>query len=181
MAKVKSKLFDAIHNPLAGRGHTRARLTGLNVGFYTHDGTIVMRAKPKSPPRTSEAQLHQQELWKDGDCMWKFMTLGQKILWGNFYAQEFRAGRTLKTEATKRTQAGQQIPAKDMGTVSLFMSHALRLDLLDYLQNFLLSWWEIYSIADTGTTWLVTAGLSNPPELTEASILQEPKPVRGWH
>jgi len=109
------------------------------------------------------------------------MTWGQRILWGNYYAEEFKAGRTIKTETTSRTEANQQIPHKDMGSVAYFMSHALRLDLLDYLTQYLLSYWIVIEKADAGGYWQITAGLTNPPELTEATVFQEPKPVRGWH
>ena len=179
MAKLKSKFFNAIQNPLAGRGHTRASLTALSTAFYTKGDTIVMRSKPKSPPHTSESQLAQQERWKDGDCMWRHMTIGQRILWGNFFYVEQRAGRTIKTETTKKTTATQQIPPKDMGQLAYFMSHALRLDLLDYLQDFLLSEWVVVSVTDAGDNWEVTVGLTNPYELTIATIFQERLPIRG--
>ena len=179
MAKLKSRTFNAIQNPLAGRGHGKASMSALSTAFYTKADTIVMRTKPKSPSHTSETQLEQQERWKDGDCMWKGMTFGQRFLWGNFYYREQRAGRTIKTETTRETEAGQQIPHKDMGQMAFFMSHALRLDLLDYLGNYLLSEWLICSIVDNGDSWEVSVGLTNPDELTQATIFQERLPIRG--
>lgn len=179
MAKVKSKFFNAIQNPLAGRGHGKASVSSLTTAFYTHGSDIIMRTKPKQPPHTSAVQLSQRELWTDADCMWKGKTWGQYELWWNYYVQEYEAGRTIYTGTTKLDEAGQQIPHKDMGKVAYFMNHALRLDLLDYIEDFLLSSWLIISLHDTGEAWDLTAGLTNPPELTEAVIFQERLPVRG--
>ena len=179
MPKVKSKLFNAIQNPLAGRGHGEASKSGLSIAFYTHGNDIIMRTKPKSPPHTSAAQREQHVLWSDADCMYRGMTWGQRVLFNNYYVREREAGRTIYTGRTKLDEAGQQIPQLDMGRVAYFMSHALRLDLLNYLENFLKSSWLIVSLHDTGTSWELTAGLTNPAELTEAVIFQEKLPVRS--
>ena len=181
MAKVKSSLFNALQNPLREHSLDHASVSAVSCAFYTHGDTIVMRTKPKSPPHTSDVHLAQQERWKDADCMWKAMTPGQRTLWNNYYVQEYKAGRTLYTESTKAMQHAGGIPPHDMGQRTLFFSHALRLDLLDYLQNFLLSEWLIVAVTEQARTWLITAGLTNPPELNEATIFQEPKPVRGFH
>jgi hypothetical protein len=179
MAKLKAKLLNALQNPLAEHSRDHASVSAISTAFYTHGANIIMRTKPKSPPHTSEAQLYQQELWKDGDCMWRGMTYGQRVLWNNYYVGEYRAGRTSITARTSRTKAGQQIPHKDMGTHALFMSHALRLDLLVYLTEFLLSEWLLSAMTDKGDHWQIDLALTNPPELTEASIFQERLPIRG--
>jgi hypothetical protein len=109
--------------------------------------------------------------------MWKGMTAGQRVLWNNLYYRDYKAGRTIKTERTAATEAGQQIPHKDMGRMAYFFHFALRLDLLDYLTHYLQSYWIITAVRDTGEYWEVELGLTNPPELTEASIFQEPMPL----
>jgi len=177
VAKVKSKIFTAIQNPLAGRSHGEASESALTAAFYTTGDDIIMRTKPKSPPSPTPPIIEQQELWKDGDCMWKAKTWGQGVLWQNYYAAEYRAGRTIKTATTKTTTANQQIPPKDMGKVAYFMSHALRYDLLDYLLDFLESGWLVVSVEEKAEAWEVVVGLTNPNELTEAVIYQEPYPL----
>lgn len=179
MAKAKSKLFTAVTNPLYGHTKMHNSVSGNSLAFYTSDTGIVMRTKPKTPHHTTPAQAFQNELWKDADCMYKARTRGQSVLWNNYYADEYRAGRTRTTQALSEIEKSMKIPFKDMSQQALFFSHALRLDLYAYLTQFLESEWYLDSMVDEGETWLITLGLTNPAELVEANIFQERLPVRG--
>lgn len=179
MAKAKSKLFDAIQNPLYGHTKMHNSVSGNSLAFYTSDTGIVMRTKPKTPHQTTPAQTFQNELWKDADCMYKARTHGQTALWNNYYVDEYRAGRTRTTQALSEIEKSMKIPYKDMSKQALFFSHALRLDLNVYLTEFLQSEWVLTSVVDTGENWEIELGLTNPAELTEAVIFQERLPVRG--
>src|SRR3989304_2220584 len=156
MAKAKSKLFDAVQNPLYGHTKMHASVSGNSLAFYTGETGIVMRTKPKTPHHTSPAQAFQNELWKDADCMYKARTRGQSILWNNYYAEEYLAGRTRTTQALSEIEKAMKIPHKDMSQQALFFSHALRLDLYVYLTEFLLSEWYLAERIDEGESWSIT-------------------------
>ena len=179
MAKAKAKLFDAIQNPLYGHTKMHNSVSGNSLAFYTGESGIIMRTKPKTPHHTSPAQAYQNELWKDADCMYRARTHGQTALWNNYYVREYRAGRTRTTQALSEIERAMKIPFKDMSKQALFFSHALRLDLYVFLTEFLQSEWIITSVIDTGESWEIELGLTNPKELTEAVIFQERLPVRG--
>lgn len=180
MAKVKSKFFNALENPLAGHSKMHASVSGNSLAFYTTGGDIIARTKPKTVHRLNAVQLAQQVLWKDADCMWKHMTWGQKTLWNNYYYDEYRAGRTKQTAANRQAGDAKQIPPSDMGSYSFFMSRGLKFDLYQWLTLYMRDSWQVTSIIDTGDTIEVTASLVNPQELTEANVFPEHAPVRGY-
>jgi hypothetical protein len=178
--KVKAGFITAIQSALFGHSQDHASVSGNTLAFYTTPDGIVMRTKPKQPHHTTAAQAAQNELWKDADCMYTGMTYGQSALWWNYYVSERISGRTKRTKSNAVQRGNQQIPPKDIGKQSLFMSRAMKLDLLDYLQDYLQSEWNIRSVVDTGEAWEVTASLTNPSELTEAIVYVERLPVRGY-
>ncbi len=179
MAKLKSKLFSAMQNPLAGRGHGIPSLSGISASFYTDVTGIVMRTKPKNPPHTSPSQIERQQVWGDGDCMWRSRTKGQDQLFWSYYSQEYKAGRTKKTARTALTEANQQIPHLNMNRQSFFMSHALKLDLYDFLTRFLESSWELDEAVDNDEFYDVRVSLVNPADLFEATLPFERGFIRG--
>ena len=180
MPKVKAGFIVAIQNALFGHSRDHASVSGNTLAFYTTVDGIVMRTKPKQPHHTTAAQAAQNQLWKDADCMYAGMTYGQSTLWWNYYVSERRAGRTLRTKSNAVARGNQQIPPKDIGKQALFFSRAMKLNLVDYLDDYLLSSWQVRSIIDTGEAYEVTAGLTNPAELTEAILHVDRLPVRGY-
>ncbi len=179
MAKAKSTLFTAVKQSLGEHTQLAGVVSPTDLSFYTHEGTIVMRTKPKSVKPHSAKQQERTQAWKDADCMWRFMTSGQRALWTLLYNRAKESGLTIKTPRTKVVEETEPIKFKDMGQLSYFMSNALRYDLIDYLGNYLESEWQLVSIETEGENFVLTAKLTNPDQLAEALNLPQRTPIRG--